>query len=156
MTPGFLSLGINLNSGGRTLLKVASSDTTFKLDSLKIILSAPGVTTTTYSYAISGRPDTGSITVSPKIFALASMRTWKARILTIDTTLNPIRTDTVHLDSVSFTINPGDTTKISKTLNAVFSILKVRFLSNSPASIASNVKYLRIRVDGAVRDSVGL
>jgi photosystem II stability/assembly factor-like uncharacterized protein len=151
--PGFLSLELHLAPNSNALLKSASADTLFKLDSLVIELSSPGAATASFAYAIGGRPDTGNITVTSKIYSLAPLRTWKARILTIDTALNPARKDTVHLDSVSFSLNPGDTTVVSKTVNPVFAILKARLVSNSPGSLTNNVKYVRIRVDGTTRDS---
>ncbi|MDB5104384.1 MAG: Cadherin-like beta sandwich protein [Fibrobacteres bacterium] len=152
--PGYLSLEVNLKSNANALFKSASADTLFRLDSLIVILSSAGSATQTYSYAISGRSDSGNVTVTPKVFSLASLRTWKAVILSIDTTLNPARTDTVHRDSVTFTVNPGDTAFVSKTANPVYSILRARFVSNSPASLANNVKWVRIRVDGTSRDSM--
>lgn len=152
--PGYLNLELRLQPNRNALLKAASSDTAFSLDSLIVILSAPGAATAAYGYGISGRSDTGSIAIAARIYALAPLRTWKATILTIDTSLNPPRRDTVHRDSVSFTINPGDTAIVSKTVNPLFSILRARLVSNAPASIANNVKYVRIRVDGTTRDSM--
>ncbi|HKP95006.1 MAG TPA: YCF48-related protein [Fibrobacteria bacterium] len=151
--PGYLNLDLVLRPNSGTLFKTASADTLFRLDSVIIVLSATGAATITNRYAISGRADSGNIVVSPKIFALAPLRIWKAKILSVDTTLNPSRKDTVHIDSVSFGINPGDTAYVTKTVNPVFSILRARLVSNSAASLANNVKYLRIRVDGTVRDS---
>lgn len=151
--PGYLNLELTLRSNSSALFKSASADTVFRLDSVIIILSATGAATLTNTYAVSGRSDSGNIVVSQKVFALAPLRTWKAKILSIDTTLNPARRDTVHIDSVSFTINPGDTANVSKTVNPVFSILRARLVSNRPDSLANTVKYLRIRVDGITRDS---
>jgi photosystem II stability/assembly factor-like uncharacterized protein len=151
--PGYVSLELNLRPNTNALFKTASADTVFRLDSLIVILSASGQTTTTYAYAISGRSDSANITVAAKIFPLAALRTWKAKILTLDTTLNPSRKDTIHLDSISFTVNPGDTAVVSKTVNPVFSILRTRLVSNAPGSITNNVKWVRLRVDGTTRDS---
>jgi photosystem II stability/assembly factor-like uncharacterized protein len=152
--PGYLNLELRLRPNHNALLKSASADTIFSVDSLIVILSAPGAATATYNYAISGRSDTGNIAIAARIYPLASLRTWKAEILTIDTSLNPARRDTVHRDSAAFTVNPGDTAFISKTVNPRFSILRARLVSNAPASIANNVKFVRIRVDGATRDSM--
>lgn len=149
--PGYVNLELSLKPNADALLKRASTDTLFSLDSLIITLSTSGEPTVTYAYPISGRSDTGNISVTSKIYPLAPLRTWKARILTIDT--SAARRDTVHLDSVTFTINGGDTTVVAKTVNPVYSILKGRLVSNSPASLTNNVKYLRIRVDGTTRDS---
>jgi photosystem II stability/assembly factor-like uncharacterized protein len=152
--PGYLNLELRIPPNRNALLKTASADTIFSVDSLIVVLSATGATTVTCNYGISGRSDTGNIAVAAKIYALAPLRTWKAKILTIDTSLNPSRRDTVHRDSVTFTVNPGDTAFVSKTVNPVFSILRARLVSNAPASITNNVKYVRIRVDGTTRDSM--
>jgi photosystem II stability/assembly factor-like uncharacterized protein len=152
--PGYLSLDLSLKTNSSALLKSASADTIFRLDSVLVTLSSAGQTTTTYRYAVSGRSDSGNISVSPRIYALAALRTWKAVIVSIDTTLNPTRRDTVHRDSVTFSVNPGDTAFVSKIANPIFSILRARFVSNAPASITNNVKWVRIRVDGTARDSM--
>src|SRR5690606_26217168 len=88
--PGFVKLQLDLRENGRVLQKSSASDTTFSLDSLIIILSASGETDKRYSYPISGRPDTGSIVVSPKVYELDPLLNWTATILTIDTTLLPV------------------------------------------------------------------
>lgn len=153
--PGFLSLELQLKPNASALLKTASEDTIFRLDSVIITLSATGATTTRNAYPISGRSDTGNITVSAKVFPnLASLRTWKADIITIDTTLNPTRSDTVHRDSVTFTVNPGDTAFVTKTVNAAYAILRARLVSTSAALLIHNVKYVRIKVDDTVCDSM--
>jgi photosystem II stability/assembly factor-like uncharacterized protein len=152
--PGFLNLELRLRPNANALLKSSSDDTVFNLDSVVIRLSADGAAAQRYSYPISGRSDTGNITVSAKVLSLPALRTWKAVILTIDTTLYPVRRDTVHRDSVSFTINPGDTAFVSKTVNAAYAILRARLVSTSAASLAHNVKYVRIKVDGTSRDSM--
>lgn len=118
-----------------------------------MILSAAGADTVRYAYAAEGRPDMGDINVSSGIYALASLRNWKAAIVSIDTSLNPSRSDTVHRDSVSFAIRPGDTTFVSMTVAPRFSVLRARLVSNAPGSIANNVKWVRIRVDDVTRDS---
>lgn len=152
--PGFLNLELCLKPNANALLKSASDDTVFNLDSVLITLSSSGSPDQVFAYPLSGRSDTGNITVSAKIYALPALRTWKAKILTIDTTLNPSRTDTVHRDSVTFKINPGDTAFVTKTVNAAYAILRARLVSTSAALLTHNVKYVRIRVDGASRDSV--
>ncbi len=153
--PGYLNLELRLKPNNNALIKAASADTTFNLDSVIVVLSSSdtNIAATRYSYPVSGRSDTGNIAVSAKIFTLASLRTWKANIYTIDTTLNPVRKDTVHRDSVSFTIKPGDTAFVSKSVNPAYSILRARLVSNAPGSITNNVKWVRIRVDGITRDS---
>ncbi|MEO6095423.1 MAG: YCF48-related protein [Fibrobacteria bacterium] len=152
--PGYLNLELRLQPNHNALLKTASADTIFSVDSLIVVLSAAGATTATYNYGITGRSDTANIAVAARIYALASLRTWTAKILTIDTSLNPSRRDTVHLDSITFTVNPGDTAFVSKAINPLFSILRARLVSNAPASITNTVKYVRIRVDGTTRDSM--
>ncbi len=152
--PGFVSMEINLKPSSNALLKIASADTFFTLDTLKIILSAPFISPTTYTYVINGRSDTGSIAVSTKTYALASLRTWTAQIVVLDTGLNPTRTDTVYKDSVSFLIRPGDTAFVNKTASPAFSILRARLVSNSPGSLTNPVKWIRLRVDGTTRDSM--
>ncbi len=152
--PGYLSLELNLKPSVNALFKVASADTLFSLDSLKVILTSPNTATISYTYPISGRADTGDITVSTKIYALASLRTWQAKLIVLDTTMNPSKTDTVYLDSVSFDVKPSDTTLVNKTASPSFSILRSRLVSNSPASITNNVKWVRLRVDGVMQDSM--
>ncbi|MDQ3003522.1 MAG: hypothetical protein M3Y08_19975, partial [Fibrobacterota bacterium] len=120
--PGFLNLELSLKPNANALLKSASDDTIFNLDSVLITLSSSGSPDQVYAYPLSGRSDTGNITVSAKIYALPALRTWKAKILTIDTTLNPSRMDTVHRDSITFKINPGDTAFVTKTVNAAYAI----------------------------------
>jgi len=152
---GFVSLQVYLNPANHTLEKTASgSDTVFSLDSLNIILSAPGASTQTYSYPLHGTSDTGTISFATQVYSLAALRMWKAKILTIDTSLNPARKDTVNLDSVTFTVYAGDTAQVVKTVNAVFSVLQANFISNSPSSLANTIKYLRIQVDGTTEDSL--
>ena len=152
--PGYLSLDLNLKPSVNALFKIASADTLFSLDTLKVILTAPNTSTVSYTYPISGRADTGNITVSTKIYPLASLRTWQAKLIVLDTTLNPSKTDTVYLDSISFNIKPSDTAFVSKTASPSFSILRSRLVSNSPSSITNNVKWVRLRVDGVMRDSM--
>lgn len=152
---GYASLELRLKPSANALLKAATnSDTLFRLDTLVIELSATGAASQTNKYALSGRADTGNISVPVKTFALPSLRTWKARIYTIDTSASPVRVDTVHRDSVTFAVKPGDTTVVSKTVNPVYAILRARLVSNSPASLTNPVKYVRIRVDGVTRDSM--
>jgi len=152
--PGMLNLSLHLKANSNALLKTASADTIFVLDTLKIILRTSGKSDSLLTYVISGRSDSADIIVTPKIYTLASLRTWKAYIIAIDTTLNPSRKDTVYNDSVSFFVNPGDTTFVTKTTSPLYSILRARFVSNSPASITNNVKWCRLRVDGTVKDSI--
>jgi photosystem II stability/assembly factor-like uncharacterized protein len=152
---GFASLELHLKPSANALLKAATNpDTLFRLDTLVIELSAAGAAGQTNKYALNGRADTGNIAVPVKTFALPSLRTWKARIYTIDTSASPARVDTVHRDSVTFDVKPGDTTVVSKIVNPVYAILRARLVSNSPASLANPVKYVRIRVDGVTRDSM--
>jgi photosystem II stability/assembly factor-like uncharacterized protein len=154
-TPGYVSLQVSLERNqNHGLGKVSASDTTFGLDSLLIVLSATGADTVIYRYAISGRPDTGAITVSPKIFALNPLLNWKARIYTIDTTASPVVRDTVHIDSVTFAIRPGDTTLVDKEISAAFSVIHTRFYSSSRDELGAGIRYVRIRINGVTRDSV--
>ncbi len=152
---GYASLELRLRPSANALLKTATNaDTMFRLDTLVIELSATGTAGQTNKYALNGRADTGNIAVPVKTFALASLRTWKARIYTIDTSASPARVDTVHRDSVTFLVKPGDTTVVAKTVNPVYAILRARLVSNSPANVTNPVKYVRIRVDGVTRDSM--
>lgn len=151
--PGYVSLQLELKANASALLKLAAGDTVFRLDTLVIVLSANGADTSINKYPISGRADSAAITVSQKIIALASLRDWKAVIYTIDTTLSPVAKDTVHRDSVTFSIKPGDTAVVSKSVNPAFAILRARLVSNSPLSITDNVKFVRLEVDGVTRDS---
>lgn len=151
--PGFVSLQLQLKANANALLKSAVGDTVFRLDTLVIVLSANGAATTTNKYPISGRADSAAISVSTKVFTLASLRTWKAVIYSIDTTLSPVAEDTVHRDSVTFTVNPGDTAFVNKTVNPAWAILRARIVSNSPGNVTNNVKYVRFKVDGVTQDS---
>lgn len=153
---GYVSLQPDLLQTAHALGKRSVGDTTFTLDSLLITLSAPGAATQRFSYALSGRPDTGAIAVSAKTYGLSPLRTWTARIMTIDTSLNPGKRDTVHLDSVTFNVKAGDTTAVSFNVSPVYSILRVRFVSTLSDSIPYGIRYIRLRVDGVVRDSVAL
>ena len=99
---GFANVSLVLAKAEQALGKRASSDTTFSLDSILVTFTAPGAATQSYRYSISGRPDTGAIALPNHVFALNPLRKWTMRVLTIDTTLSPIRRDTVHLDSVTF------------------------------------------------------
>jgi photosystem II stability/assembly factor-like uncharacterized protein len=152
--PGFAALHVGITPHTSVLIKKSSADTIFTLDSLIVILTANGADTQTYSYPINGRPDTGAIAFETPTYTLKALRNWKAKILTIDTTMNPDRRDTVNLDSVIFAVGPGDTARASLTLSAIYSILRARLVSNSPESLPYTIKYLRIRVDGVRRDSV--
>lgn len=151
--PGYVKLRLRLEQSRPALFKTAE-DTTFSLDSLLIVLTAPGFTPQRYSYPVSGRADTGMIRVPSKIFALPSLRNWKAYFYSIDLRENPAGRDTVHIDSISFAVLPADTAVVSKTVSPAFSILRARFISSNADSILNNVLWLRLRVDGAVRDSV--
>src|SRR5690606_15173379 len=128
-------------------------DTTFELDSLILVLTAAGMDTLTWRYAISGRADTGNITVSPGIYELASLRNWKARFYTVDVRTGPppVR-DTVHIDSVIFAVLPGDTVFVNKIVSPALAILRARFLSHAADSLGSGIRYVRLKVDGITRD----
>ncbi len=152
--PGIVRLSLVLMPSSNALLKIASADTIFRLDTLVIELSAVGVSTIVNKYPISGRADSSSIAVSEKTYSLAPLRTWTAKIYSIDTTLNPARADTVHRDSVTFNLKAGDDLAVTKTVNPVFTILRARFVSNAPGSVTNPVKFVRIRVDGTMRDSI--
>lgn len=151
--PGYLNLQIQLKANANALLKSSAGDTVFDLDSVVIELITSGAATSVNTYPITGRADLGSIAVSQKTFTLASLRTWKAVIYSIDTTLNPPAKDTVHKDSVTFTINPGDTATVAKAIDPRFSILRARLVSNNPVGITNNVKFVRIKVGDVTRDS---
>jgi photosystem II stability/assembly factor-like uncharacterized protein len=151
---GYVRLSMNLDRTATALGKKAWTDSTFELDSLKLVLTAPGAVTQTYTYAIQGRPDTGAIIVGPGVFALDPLRTWKAKIITLDTNVNPARTDTVHMDSVSFNVLTGDTAVVNLTVKAVNAVLRIRLLSTSSDSLGAGIQFARIRVNGVTRDSL--
>lgn len=151
---GVVNLRLQLGRNQNTLAKAASADTTFSLDSLIIILSANGAPTQTYTYPVSGRADLGNISVPTQSFVLSSLRAWKAKFISIDTSANPVRRDTVHLDSVSFNVRAAETTFVARTVSPAWSILRVRFVSSAPDSLTNSVKFLRLRVNGVVRDSL--
>jgi photosystem II stability/assembly factor-like uncharacterized protein len=151
---GVVNLRLHLARNQNTLAKSASADTIFDLDSLTIILSANGAPTQTYTYPVTGRADLGNISVPTHSYVLSSLRVWKAKFISIDTTHNPSRRDTVHLDSVFFNVNAAETTYVAKTVSPAWSILRVRFVSTLPDSLTNSVKFLRLRVNGVVRDSL--
>jgi photosystem II stability/assembly factor-like uncharacterized protein len=151
---GIVNLRLHLARNQNTLAKSASADTIFDLDSLTIILSANGAPTQTYTYPVTGRADLGNISVPTQSYVLSSLRVWKAKFISIDTTHNPSRRDTVHLDSVYFNVNAAETTYVAKTVSPAWSILRVRFVSTLPDSLTNSVKFLRLRVNGVVRDSL--
>jgi photosystem II stability/assembly factor-like uncharacterized protein len=154
---GTLGIRITLDQAGNSVLgKTATGDTTFNLDSLKIILTSPGQTTQNLSYAITGNVAAGNVSITTKYVTVAALKTWQAKIISIDTTTSPVRYDTVHIDSVSFTVLPGDTTTISPSLTAKYSVLKERIVANFPDSVISPVRYLRMRIDGVMQDSIAL
>ena len=151
---GHVGLDISLQKNRTALLKPAAADTIFSLDTLIIVLSAADADTVTYRAPVTGRADTGAIALPPVFFELPALRNWMARIYTIDITENPVRRDTVHIDSVVFGVHPSDTVYVSKTVASAYSILRARFLSSVADSVADKVLYLRLRVDGITRDSV--
>ena len=110
---GVVGIRVVLDRPGNVLGK-AAGDTTFSLDSLKIRLTSSSLDTLNYAYAISGDVGSGSVPVTIKYFTLKALKTWKAKIVSIDTTLgSPNSTDTIHVDSVTFTVLPADTNLIS-------------------------------------------
>lgn len=151
---GYVKLQVDLERNQTALMKSASADTMFHLDSLLIVLTAPNADTLVHRIAITGRADTGNVSVSPQFFELNSLRNWKARFFSIDERVDPVRRDTVHIDSVIFGVLPSDTVVVEKTVSPAFSILRARFLSTEADSIPDNVLYVRLRVDGVTRDSV--
>jgi photosystem II stability/assembly factor-like uncharacterized protein len=154
--PGYARFSLSLSQSDRVLMKRASSDTAFSLDSVILVISAPGVSDQVYRFPVSGRADTGNIEVSSPVYSLAPLRTWKAKIVSIDTTASPARRDTVHLDSVSFKVYVMDTAQVSKWVSPVYSVFRARFLSSMPDSLPAGIKYLRLRVNGVTRDSLWL
>jgi hypothetical protein len=147
---GYVRFSLELSRTDRALMKSASADTLFSLDSAIVILTAPGAPDQVFRYPISGRADLASITATSPVYELAPLRNWKAKIITIDTTVSPLRRDTVHLDSVSFSVRAGDTTEVSALVRPVYSILRVRFLSTAPDSLPTGVRYVRLRVHGRI------
>lgn len=153
---GYVRLKLELGQNPTALLKSSSADTTFTLDSLLIVLTAPGQTAQTHRYALTGRADLEDIAVPEMTFELAGLREWTAKFISIDTSESPARRDTVHLDSVKFDVVMADTTVVNWTVSPAYSILRVRFWSTMADSIPNNVVYLRVRVDGVTRDSLVL
>jgi len=139
-----------------SLMKHASADTTFSLDSVILVFSAPGAATQTYSYPFSGRADLGDLYGESPVYDLAPLRNWKVKILSIDTSMNPARRDTVHFDSLTFSVYAGSVTTVNGTISPVYSILRARFLSTSGDSLGAGVRFLRLRVNGVTRDSIAL
>lgn len=148
---GHVSLTLSLERPRSMLLKSAA-DTTFGLDSLIVVFTAPQADTFEYRVALAGRADTGNIALPPLVFELVALRNWKATIYSIDE-IDSLSRDTVHLDSVVFAVRPADTTAVAKTISPAFSILRARFVSAEADSIPDNVIYVRLRVNGVTRDS---
>jgi photosystem II stability/assembly factor-like uncharacterized protein len=138
------------------LMKSASADTMFSLDSVLLIFTAPGAPTQTYRYPFTGRADLENLYGESPVFDLAPLRNWKAKIISIDMSDNPTRRDTVHFDSASFAVKAGDTALVNMTVRPVYSILRARFLSTTPDSIPAGIRFLRLRVNGVTRDSIAL
>lgn len=149
--PGHVQFDLTLSRNTATLAKAAIGDTIFSLDSLLIVLSSTNMPTQTYRYAISGRADLGEVQVSEKLIELSPLRTWKATFYSID--INGVKRDTVHLDSVNFMVHPAQTTTVQKNVSPAYAILKVRMLSTNAAQVPDSVRFVRLRVDGIVRDS---
>jgi photosystem II stability/assembly factor-like uncharacterized protein len=153
---GYVRFDLRLSRTDKPLGKTATADTTFDLDSVLVVLSASGAASQSFSYPISGRADLAALPVSLPAYPVAALRTWKAMIYSIDTTLNPVRRDTVHIDSVFFGVPAGDTAEVAKTVSPAFSILRARFVSNQADSIAHGMRFVRLRVNGVTRDSLDL
>jgi photosystem II stability/assembly factor-like uncharacterized protein len=153
---GYVRFDLRLGRTDKPLGKSATADTTFELDSVRIVLSASGAVSQAFSYPISGRSDLAALPVSLPAYPVAALRNWKAMIYSIDTTLNPARRDTVHIDSVFFGVPAGDTAAVTKTVSPAFSILRARFVSNQADSIAHGMRFVRLRVNGVTRDSLDL
>jgi photosystem II stability/assembly factor-like uncharacterized protein len=152
--PGYVRLDVSLERQAGILMKSAAADSTFNLDSMYVVLTAPGSATQSYRYAIAGRPDTGAITVAPYVYGLNPVRTWTAKIYTIDNQASPARRDTVHFDSIPFYVNAGDTVDVSAVVRAAVAILRVRMLSTTGDSLLASISYLRVRINGVTRDSL--
>lgn len=152
---GYVRLQLNLERNARPVLgkSVAAADTSFDLDSLIVVFSAPGFPQESYSYPVSGRADTGNIAVSLPAYSLPALRNWTATFYSIDERLSPPGRDTVHIDSVVFGVLPGDTAVVQKTVSPAFAILRARFISTQADSVPNTVLWVRLRVDGVTRDS---
>lgn len=151
---GYVSLKLQLERNARPVLgKAAAADTTFELDSLIVVFSAPEYADQTFSYPLSGRADTGNIAVELPPYQLPALRNWQARIYSIDERENTVGRDTVHIDTVRFGVLPSDTVTVSKTVSPAFAILRARFLSTQADSVPNTVLWVRLRVDGVTRDS---
>lgn len=156
-SPGYVKMNVGLERNTQHGLgKVSAADTTFGLDSLIVVLTATGADTIVQRYAISGRPDTGVIALSPMVFTLNPLLNWKARFYTIDTTVSPARRDTVHLDSIIFAVRPADTAVVDKVVSAAFSVVRVRYRSTTQELIGAAIRFIRLKVGGITRDSVEL
>jgi photosystem II stability/assembly factor-like uncharacterized protein len=151
---GYVRLDVSLERNASVLMKSSAADTTFSLDSMYIELTAPGSATQSYRYSIAGRPDTGAVTVSPYTYGLNPVRSWMAKIYTIDNQTSPARRDTVHFDSIPFYVNAGDTVAVNALVRSAVAILRVRLLSTSGDSLLASINYLRVRVNGVTRDSL--
>ena len=126
---GHVRFDLGLEKSRSVLAKAAASDTVFTLDSLHVQLTAEGLDTVRLALAIDGRPDTGAIVLPPLTAELGALRNWKAVFRSI-AVVDTVTRDTVHLDSVSFAVLPGDTAVVAKTVAPAFAILRARFLSD--------------------------
>lgn len=152
--PGYAAFELSFEARRELLGKsAAGADTTFSLDTLIIILTAPGETTIIDRIPVTGRPDTGAVSIAARDYELTALRNWKARFYTIDTTMSPARRDTVHIDSVTFAVLPDKVTEVVKTVSAAYSVLRTRFLANVSLTTAP-IRYLRLKIDGVTRDSL--
>lgn len=149
---GYVRLSLAFAQSQTVLAKAAAGDTTFQLDSLIIVFTASGASDVRMAQAISGRPDTGVISVQIPPVELPGLRNWTARVYTIDDRV--VYRDTVHLDSVTFAVLPADTAVVQKTVSPAFAVLKVRVVSNTDSLVPDSVRFIRLRVDDVVRDSM--
>ena len=151
---GVMSLNITLKNNQVLMKTAGGGDTLFRLDTVVVTISTMGLPDTIDKIVTTSRADSSSSVIPLRNYELKSLRTYKLKIVTIDTTLNPTRHDTIHIDSMSFYISPGTTTVISKTLSSIYSILRARIKSDSASLVASNIRKTRIRINGVTQDSV--
>jgi len=152
---GRVHLHVRLAGQGVIALAKASSDSTFTVDSLAVILSSDGQASIEQRISISGSPDSGAVIMGdPIVFSdLAPLRNWKIMIFALGAT-SPGVFDTTHVDSFSTYIMPGDNETLSVDVRPRYSIIRARIHSSSSSLLPNKILKIRLSVDGITRDSI--
>ena len=140
---------ISLASPGSALGKAAAearkNDTLTRVDTLFLTLTSPGSTTRNVKLPVSGNINAGPLTLNATVANLPSLRNWKVQARASDNL-----DSTVHLDSTTFYVKPGDTASVNMSLLPRFSVFIARFVSTSNAITA--IEKLELRINGVTVD----